>query len=270
MELETQAADLEQTTAELESVIEELRVSNEELQVRSAEADQANKAKSNFLASMSHELRTPLNAIIGYSQLLEIGVHGPLDDKQREDLGRITRSAQHLLGLINDILNYAKVEAGRIEYDIEPVPMQPILTRVEEMIAPQARTKSLAYSVVNDCPGERVCADPEKLTQIIVNLLSNAVRYTQPGGRIQVHCWRDDQRIVLDVADTGVGIPADKLGAIFEPFVQVSQEYSSQRQGTGLGLAISRDLARGMGGELTVESTVGQGSTFTLTLKAQK
>ena len=138
------------------------------------------------------------------------------------------------------------------------------------MIAPQARAKNLAYTVQIDCPGVRVCADPEKLTQIAVNLLSNAIRYTEPGGRIQVHCLEKADRVIVDVIDTGVGIPPENLDDIFEPFVQVSQDYTGKRQGTGLGLAISRDLARGMGGELTVTSALGRGSTFSLSLKRDK
>jgi PAS domain S-box-containing protein len=276
-ELEAQSSDLEETAAELEATVEDLRASNDELQLRTdeaeasrREADEANKTKSDFLASMSHELRTPLNAIIGYAQLLEIGVHGPIQPKQLEDVGRINRSAQHLLGLINDILNFAKVEAGRVEFDIEPVAMGSILGRVAELVTPQAKAKDLDYSVRDDCPGDRVCADPDKLMQVLVNLLSNAIRYTEPGGRIAVTCHAGGDKIVTEVSDTGAGIPPDKLDDIFEPFVQINQEYAGQHQGTGLGLAISRDLARGMGGELTVASEFGKGSVFTLTLRRDR
>ena len=219
---------------------------------------------------MSHELRTPLNAIIGYAQLLDVGIHGPVTPQQQADLGRIQRSSQHLLGLITDILNYAKVESGRMEYDIRATRLDQALASVEELVAPLAEAKQISYRLRTECPDVHVRADPEKLRQILVNLLSNAIRYTPEGGRIEVRCSTDDDNILIDVADTGVGIPADKLEAIFEPFVQVDRPYNGQRQGTGLGLSISRDLARGMGGELTVKSEAGRGSVFTLRLKAAK
>lgn len=276
VELEAQAAELEETAQELEHANEELQHTNEALVTRSSEAelarreaDEANRAKSDFLAAMSHELRTPLNAIVGYAQLMDVGVHGPVSDSQREDIKRIERSSQHLLGLITDILNFAKTEAGRVSYQIETVAMDAVLARVEEMVAPQAQAKQLRYSYTNECPDAFVRADPDKLLQIFVNLLSNAVRFTPDGGRIDVRCYATDEAVSAEVTDTGMGIPPDKLDAIFEPFVQVDLEYAGQRQGTGLGLAISRELARGMDGDLTVTSEPGEGSTFTIRLKRE-
>jgi signal transduction histidine kinase len=271
-ELEAQAAEVESVASELERSNNDLRALNENLaertkdaerarsdaEVARREADEANRAKSEFLAAMSHELRTPLNAIIGYAQLLDVGVHGAVNAEQHADLGRIQRSSQHLLGLITDILNYAKVESGRIEYDITSMRVDRSLVEVEELVAPLAAEKHLTYRLRAACPGECVCADPEKLRQILVNLLSNAIRYTPEGGSVAVRCATTDNEVLIEVIDTGVGIPADKLEAIFEPFVQVDR-YAGERQGTGLGLAISRDLARGMRGDLTVRSELGRG-----------
>jgi PAS domain S-box-containing protein len=273
-ELEAQSIELESTTSDLEHSNAELRAANDELARRTAEAeaarreaDEANRAKSDFLAAMSHELRTPLNAIIGYAQLLDVGVHGAVNPEQHTDLGRIERSSQHLLGLINDILNYAKVESGRLQYDIGETSLDAALASVEDLTAPLAAAKQISYSLHSDCPGASVCADEEKLRQILVNLLSNAIRYTSEGGRINVSCATAGHDVLIHVTDTGVGIPPDKLDAIFEPFVQVDRTYPGQRQGTGLGLSISRELARGMGGDLTVHSELGKGSVFTLRLR---
>ncbi|MFL5583165.1 MAG: ATP-binding protein [Gemmatimonadaceae bacterium] len=230
------------------------------------EASHANRAKADFLASMSHELRTPLNAIGGYADLLLDGVRGPISDVQRADVERIKRSQRHLLGLINDILNFAKVEAGRVQLELRDVSMNDALGQLEGLVAPQLREKELRYEYRCCDASFTAHVDPERLQQVFLNLLSNAVKFTPSGGSILVECDATPDAMVVSVQDTGVGIPPEKLEAIFEPFVQLDRGQTPGSAGTGLGLAISRDLARAMGGELVARSTPGAGSTFVLTL----
>ena len=229
-------------------------------------AEEANRAKTQFLATMSHELRTPLNAISGYAELLSLGLRGPTTPEQQEDLARIMRSQRHLLSVINDILNFARLEAGYVEYRVVDVPVVDLLADLESLITPQLVSKDLRFSCEAVSADVLARADTEKVRQVLLNLLANAVKFTPTGGQIRVGCRYDDARVFINVTDTGIGIPSDRRASIFEPFVQLHRTLAQPAEGTGLGLAISRDLARGMGGELTVESEPGLGSTFTLAL----
>ena len=246
--------------------LEAERVARAEAEAARREAEEANRAKMDFLTAMSHELRTPLNAIGGYAEILSLGLRGPVTDEQRQDLARIEGNQRHLLGLINDVLNFAKLDAGKVEYTLVTVELRAAMSAVEALVAPQLTAKSLRFRY-GTCDDEvRVRADAEKTRQILLNILSNAVKYTPAGGEVEVTCASSDGRGVLRVRDSGMGIEAAKLEHIFEPFVQLGRTLTSRTEGTGLGLAISRDLARAMGGDLVAESEPGVGSTFTLTL----
>ena len=267
---------------EVERVNFHLQQANAALTERTAEAEGASRAKSDFLANMSHELRTPINAIIGYSDLLEMGVTGPVTDAQKAQLKRIQTSSRHLLGLIEDILDLSKIEAGRIEVARERGRVGDPIEAALALVEPQATERGL--ELVNRCSGEAAdqfyIGDEDRVRQILANLLSNAVKFTEPGGRIMVSCLPTASgeregvsggalgrsRVSIRVEDSGIGIAAERLESIFDPFVQVETERTRTKGGTGLGLSISRQLARLMGGEVSVTSEPQRGSVFTLTL----
>jgi signal transduction histidine kinase len=240
----------------------------------------ANVAKSQFLATMSHEIRTPINAIIGYAELLEIGIAGPLTEGQAGYLERVRYSSRHLLGLINDILDLAKVEAGEMRFAREKVLAEEAAASVVAMILPQAEAKGVRLAAEVCQAGAELLGDGDRIRQVLLNLVSNAVKFTHAGGRVTV---RSGTSAVpppgtplpgtgpwgfLEVADTGIGIPQEQIARIFDPFTQVDGTHTRQQGGTGLGLAISRTFARRMGGEVSVWSRAGEGSVFTLWLPA--
>ena len=235
---------------------------------RLAEVEAANRTKSQFLASMSHELRTPLNAIGGYAELIEMGLGGMVTPQQREYLSRIRTSQQHLLRIINDLLNYSRIEAGKLVYEKEPVEVTQVLDNVLGMVAPQAASRGITLER-GDCVDRTMAlGDRVKIEQIVLNLLSNALKFTPRGGQVITSCGSAGDKVFIAVRDNGPGIPSDAIDQIFEPFVQLGRSLSSGHEGAGLGLAISRDLARAMHGDIVVESVPGEGAAFTLTMPA--
>src|SRR5687768_856679 len=280
LELEQQAAELEIQATEMEHAQDKLEMTNKELQTlnrrleeKTAEArdalrqaEEANRAKSDFLATMSHELRTPLNAISGYADLLSMGIRGPVNDAQKADLDRINKSQAHLLGLINDILKFAKLESGQLELKLEDFSVDAALRAAEDLVRPQVEAKEISYEYVAGSEKVTVRSDRDRFQQIVLNLLANAAKFTPEGGAIKVSWEASREHVLIHVVDNGMGIPEDQSERIFDPFVQVDASTTRKSEGVGLGLAISRDLARQMGGDVTVKSRPGRGSKFTLTL----
>ena len=254
------------TLAALESANIAAAVALEEAGEARLMAEHANNAKSQFLRAMSHELRTPLNAISGYTEILEMGIRGVVNPAQIKDLGRIKRAAAYLLRLINDVLTIARLEGARPLHLIS-IAVNPVLAEVEGLCVLQAKAKGLTLTVA---PCEReifATADAERFQQILLNLLTNAIKFTPSGGSIDVTCDEDAGTMRVRVNDTGVGVRLIDIDRVFDPFVQVDRHLTTEtQQGVGLGLSISRELARGMRGDLTLQSVEGVGSTFTLTL----
>ena len=245
-----------------------LRIARAEVERARAEADAANAAKSDFLAAMSHDLRTPLNAIAGYAQLIEMGIAGPVSVGQRDAAGRIARAQRHLLTLIDDILQFAKAESGQIPLQMRPISLGELCDPVLLMVKHLAEEKRIRFTCAisaADEPSLSAVADAERVLQVLVNLSTNAIKFTPLGGEVEIIGRRGESWIEILVRDNGKGITPAHLDKIFEPFVQVSAAPGTLG-GVGLGLATSRTLARRMGGDIVVESTPGEGSTFTLRL----
>jgi signal transduction histidine kinase len=266
-------AELRERSGEIERLNAALERRGAELLVQAAAADdarrladQANRAKSDFLAMMSHELRTPLGAILGYARLIELGAAGPVSPEQRAYLARIAAAQEHLLGLIDNLLSFARLDSGRLPLDPERVLLGELCSATHTLTQPQIAASGVRYRCMEVPPDLAVFADRGKVLQILVNLVSNAIKFTEPGGEIGLAVEVVPDLVRVAVHDTGRGIPASQLEAIFEPFVQVERRLRGTGEGVGLGLAISRELARAMGGDVQVASTLGTGSVFTLTL----
>jgi signal transduction histidine kinase len=231
-----------------------------------ARLEEANRAKADFLATMSHELRTPLNAIGGYVELIDLGVRGPVTEDQRRDLDRVRHNQRHLLTLIGNILDFTRLDAQKLPFDVVVVSVGRAVEEVLTSVAPLLDAKALRRACTGCDVPIMASADRGRLDQILLNLLSNAVRFTEAGGLVSVAVSECHGRAQIVVTDTGIGIPPEKLAAIFEPFVQVESGLTRTVGGTGLGLTISRALARAMGGDLIAESDGKSGASFTLTL----
>jgi signal transduction histidine kinase len=248
-------------------ILEREKYEQELLRAKRA-AEDANKAKVEFLSMMSHDLRTPLNAVSGYADLLLMGVRGGLNPEQTKDIERIKNAGNFLLGLINDVLAFARLELGKAELHIKPVKLEELFVLTDELLGERFREAGVLYMRAPIGDDVIVSADPDRLQQILLNLLGNAVKFTPSGGRVTVSTSRSGDRICVRVSDTGRGIPRDSLEEIFTPFKQVDPMADKKKGGVGLGLAIGRELARSMDGDLTVTSEVGKGSEFTIVLPA--
>ena len=261
-ELKTFSNELEER---IRAATADLAEQNTRLQWQSRELEKANRLKSEFLASMSHELRTPINALIGYASLMLDRIYGDLTPRQEEGLNRIQGAAQHLLALINDILDLAKIEAGRMPLHLDDVKLGEIMTEISQQIEPLVKKKKLSFNVEMPNAELMLHTDRTKVKQILLNLLSNAVKFTHQGG-ITVAISKDEADLRFDVTDTGIGIRAEDLGSIWEDFRQVDQSRTREFGGTGLGLSITRKLVDALGGHVFAQSVFGKGSTFTVIL----
>ncbi len=240
-----------------------------ELEVARQKAESADHLKSAFLATMSHELRTPLNSIIGFTGLLIQGLAGPLNDEQRKQLGMVQNSSRHLLDLINDVLDISKIEAGQLDIEAEPFDLMASINKVVGLVSPLAEKKGLTLSLRTAGEMGTFVGDKRRVEQIIINLVNNSIKFTEKGF-IEISCAARDTDVVLSVKDSGIGIDAGNLERIFNPFQQVDTGLSRRHEGTGLGLSITRKLVDMMGGQISVQSAIGEGSTFTVILPAKR
>jgi two-component system cell cycle sensor histidine kinase PleC len=263
-------ADLRKSQQKLERQAEEVADLAEKYAEEKTRAEEANQAKSSFLANMSHELRTPLNAIIGFSEIMESGMFGPLGtDKYKEYCCDIHQSGQYLLDVINDILDMSKIEAGRIRLDPEPLELEPFLNDAMRVVSGRANDKQLTLTA-RIGQGIKLTADHRLLKQIVLNLLSNAVKFTPEGGRITIRARAAAGWISVAIADTGIGIPRDALTRLGRPFEQVESQLTKSHQGSGLGLAIAKSLTELHNGTMRIRSTLGRGTMVVLRLPRER
>jgi signal transduction histidine kinase/CheY-like chemotaxis protein len=267
-DLQTRNEELQAQEEELRAQSEELTSGQSELELRNQELARASRLKSDFLASMSHELRTPLNAVIGFSDLLLAGDYGALDPVQAPVIRDVLAAGHQLLTLINDVLDLSKIEAGRVEVSAVPIDVAVAVTQACKLLASAAARKSVR--VVNNVPSGSLfaAADPDRLRQIVVNLVSNAVKFTPEGGSVTIEASAESGRVRVSVIDTGIGIAAADVSKLFVPFSQLDSGYARRFQGTGLGLSICKRLIELMGGEIGLSSEVGKGTTLSFTLPA--
>lgn len=248
------------------SLVVEMHEINQQLKVESKNAMAASRLKTDFLATVSHELRTPLNGIIGFSEALKEQMLGPLSSKQLEYIVHIDDNAKHLLDLINEILDLSKIEAGKMELALQPIDVQTFFDRSVGVIQELSRAKGIELVVENYSAVATIMGDAKRLTEIMNNLLSNAVKFTPSGGSIRVAIHDGDHALLVTVKDTGIGISAEGIEHVFTSFYQDTNAWNRQHEGTGLGLALTRKLIELHGGTITVDSVLGEGTTFTFSL----
>ena len=283
-QLHSTSLDLHATSMELQGVLDALTAAKVELGFSTRESSLARTAaesatarleglqhgahaKTQLLYAMSHELRTPLNAIIGFADILNLGLRGPLTATQQADLMRIRRAGDYLLNLVNDVLTVARLERSQVPLRIAPLRIYRAVSDATELCSVQAAAKGIVLSIRVPDDDLTVFADRDRVQQILLNLLTNSLKFTDAGGKVTISVDIADETVQLDVADSGRGIPANDAERVFEPFVQLEPHLTRiAEQGAGLGLSISRDLARAMRGNLTLKSTPGGGSVFTLSL----
>jgi signal transduction histidine kinase len=252
---------------EVEAKNKEVEDARKSLEEKAEQLTLTSKYKSEFLANMSHELRTPLNAVTGYTELIQEGLAGPVTERQEGFLEKVKANARHQLRVIEEILEYSRMEGGREEVRVQRVDLSDQLREVASFIEPLAREKNLGFRLRAPSEPLNVETDPAKLRHILLNLLSNAVKFTERGD-IELRARVSDGTLEIQVADTGVGIRPEDQEKVFEAFAQLEEATTREKGGTGLGLAVARRLARMLGGDVSVESEVGRGSTFTVDLPA--